>query len=386
MRRFNRGLRGLAVNDIFSLVRRTERQIDLLGSNPQPFVYRRIGSWLIQSQYLNSFQYLDSISYPKRLDRPKVKIPDFCIDLSPKGALKLISAYLFSERLISHTSAEAIRIKNNIRTFYINSPLPFSSKIMFGKTRSVHDMKREIDIRSKVASYNRIKTPGILQYDLDHDPPFFCEEIIAGRKADPVKDGSTVSEKLCPQLWQNYERQGITFRKIQDIVGSDDALKKLEKAIGLIEWNSMWHDRKTFFQKARDLLKGNFTLPCSTGHGDLSLGNMIITPDEQVYIVDWECSKEMPILFDLLAIIRNVPRSRNYFQARIEEVISGNINIPILSFREQCFLAVLAKIFQWERSQRYRLSIGAREHSYKGKLFNYFSEANALLSEIPSSG
>lgn len=379
MRRFKRSLRGLAVDDIFDLVWRTERQISLDVNDSQPPIYRRIGSWLVQTRYLNSFQYLDSISFLKKPAPSNVRIPDFCLDLSPKGALKFISAYVLSNRLLGRTSAEAIRIKNNIRTFYINVPLPFSSKILFGKTRSINDMKREIEVRSRVSGFHTVRVPRILQYDLDNDPPFFCEEIISGRKADPLRDGSIISKDLCPQLWQTYERQGITFKKIQDVIDSNGALKKLEKAIGLIKWNRRWCDRKTFFQNACDLLQSNFLLPCSTGHGDLSPGNMIVTPDGQVYIVDWECAKEMPIIFDLYAILKSIPQSRHFFESRIELLRTKNEGIQIPSFRAQCFLSVLVRISQWRRSQKYLRIIGKRESALRKKLFNYFDYANCFL-------
>jgi len=36
-----------------------------------------------------------------------------------------------------------------------------------------------------------------------------------------------------------------------------------------------------------------------TGHGDLSSGNILLTEDDTVYLVDWESSREQIVIMDL---------------------------------------------------------------------------------------
>lgn len=367
-------IRGIDVSLVFYLVSRTEKRLGMWNGS-QRSVYRRIGPWLVQQQYLDSFLFR------KWLGHPKVMIPDFFTNLSLKGVLRIIKARLVSEKLVSPTSAPVIRIKNNVRTFYVNAPLPFSAKILIGKTRSVKDMKNEIAVRSRVASYNTVKVPKISQYDIEYDPPFLCEEIISGRRADPLKDAAIISQRLCPQLWQTYKRQGIVLRKIQDAIETTNVLEALDNACNVVEWNGTWCDKNTFLSSAVDLVESNFFLPYSIGHGDLSLGNMVLGPDEQVYIVDWESAKEMPIVFDLSAILKQVPQSRQYIESRVEDLISENEGIPILQFRAQVFLSVVAKILQWERVREYFRRIGAPENSLQRMLFTNFDYANSFLSE-----
>jgi len=175
---------------------------------------------------------------------------------------------------------------------------------------------------------------------------------------------------------------GITFRSIQEVVDSKRAMKKLDDACNLVKWDSRWCDKDSFLSLSHDLLESVTFLPYSTGHGDLSLGNMIVGTDGHIYIVDWECAKEMPVVFDLFAILKNVPQSRDYFESKIEQIISANRGVPIFSFHEQCFLAVLVRIINWGSSQEYHQSIGSRKNSFRRKLFRNFFDANSFLSKI----
>ena len=373
-----RGLRGLDINDIFDLVSRTEKQLGVW-NGARRSVYKKVGAWIVQQRYLNSFQYLDNFLFLKRHGYARVKLPDFCVDLSGKGALKFIYMYFVSQKLASHTSAQAIRIKNNVRTYYVNASPPFSTKILISKTRTVKDMKNEIHIRSRVETFDTVKVPKILQCHMEYDPPFFCEEIISGRKLDPLRDRSIISKKLCPQLWHTYERFGIEFRKIRDVIDLTNVSETLHDACSMVEWHNSWCDRSTFLSRTFSLLESNFFLPFSIGHGDLSLGNMIMGQDREIYIVDWECAKEMPIAFDLFSILKNIPQSRQYFEPKIEDLISVNNDIPILPFREQCFLSILVRILQWKRSPEYLRIIGARQKGLQKKLFKYFDYANCFI-------
>ncbi|MBE9541145.1 MAG: phosphotransferase, partial [Proteobacteria bacterium] len=116
---------------------------------------------------------------------------------------------------------------------------------------------------------------------------------------DPLRDRSIISQRLCPQLWHTYERLGIKLRKIRDVINLTNVSEILHDACNMVEWHNTWCDRGAFLSRTLDLLEGNFCLPFSIGHGDLSFGNMIMSQDGEIYIVDWECAKEMPIVFDL---------------------------------------------------------------------------------------
>ncbi|MCJ7772401.1 MAG: aminoglycoside phosphotransferase family protein [Desulfobacterales bacterium] len=293
--------------------------------------------------------------------------------------MRFIYMYLVSQKFVSHTSAQAIRIKNNVRSYYVNASPPFSTKILISKTRTVKDMKNEIHIRSQVESFDTVKVPKILQCHMEYDPPFFCEEIISGRKLDLLRDTAIISQKLCPQLWYTYERFGIKLRKIQDAIDLTNVSEIFHDACNVVGWHNTWCDRSTFLSRTFSLLESNLFLPFSIGHGDLSLGNMIIGQDREIYIVDWECAKEMPIVFDLFSILKNIPQSRQYFESKIEDLISENKDIPILPFREQCFLSILVRILQWKRSPEYLRIIGARQKGLQKKLFKYFDYANGFI-------
>ena len=366
-------IEGHDIDHVFDLVSRTEKQLGVWGGSRRS-TYRRVGSWLIEQQYLASFLL------PKWLGHPQIMIPDIYVDFSIKGFLKAIKRQLVSQKLVSRTSAQVIRIKSNIRTFYVNTTLPFSAKLLIGNTRTVEDMKNEITARSSVARYNTLRVPEILQYDMEHEPPFFCEEIISGRRPDPLKDAAIICHGLCPQLWQTYEAQGITLRTVQNEIDSANALETLHRACNAVEWDDTWCDKRTFISKAVELVESSSLVPYTIGHGDLGLGNMILGPDKQIYIVDWESARERPIMFDLWPILRKIPQARQYIASRFKDFISQNAGIPILPFRVQVFLSALLPILRSGHVQEVFCKTGTQENSLQGKLFEKFNYANSVLS------
>ena len=163
------------------------------------------------------------------------------------------------------------------------------------------------------------------------------------------------------------------------MVDKGRGLKRLAAACGMIPWDPSWNVREALLERAAAILRENAFLPCSIGHGDLSLGNMIVGSDARIYLTDWESAREMPIAFDLHAILNLVPATRGFFESRMGASAWGDPGGPVLPFPDQCLLSVLVRIMEWEQSRDYLRKIGEGEEALKDKLAKNLDLANRYL-------
>lgn len=367
-----RGLRGLEAREILDHVARVEADLGL-GSDPLPSRYLRIGSWFVRRDYLLS------MGVPGKSGSGDTKISDFCLDPSAKGILKWLIARFVSGRTQSRTTAQAVRIKNNLRAYYIEGDRPFTTKILIGNTRTVGNMQNEIETRLRVAGYDTLKAPRLLAHNLANDPPYFSEELVTGRRTNASGDADLIVKRLCPQLWKTYEREGISFQRIQDLLDTSEALEEMRHACSLIPWRESWKDRTAFLSRFGDLLEEDACMPVSTGHGDLTPGNMITTEDGEIFLVDWELSRKMPIVLDLINLLRIVPGAGDYFASKMGQLIAMNRDCSVFPFRDQCFLAAVMPVLEWKAHRRYLHNIGAGNKTLVRKLTRRIERAHSFL-------
>lgn len=365
-------IRGNRIDTILETVAKVERKI--VDDSSKRFSYGAVGNWIIQRRYLNH------ILFSKPWGDSPVKIPSFTINFSKRGALRFMKVYLLPPYLLRETKASSVLVKNNIRAFYPDNSLPLTTKIMIGRTRSRVDMENEINIREKLISLRTVNIPKIIQYDLEGDPIFFSEEIVAGRVVDPVRDEKLILRDLVKRLWKMYEKFGIVFKEINDVIDLSGAEDIIFGAMDVIQWSDSWCDKEDFIKRSMEILESKSLIPVSIGHGDLSTENMIMGRNGKIYISDWEFARQMPIVFDLYGIISKVPRSREYFKAKIDKLILSNKNRDILSFYDQCFLSILSMILKWESSLKYTKKIGRKESKFERKLSDQFALSNEIIA------
>lgn len=370
-----RYIRGTSVKTIFELVSKVEEKLDLNGDS-RGMLYGVVGNWIIQRRFLNRIVF-------SREGRDFLsKIPSNTIDFSQRGALRFMKAFFLPPYLFSGTSAQSILIKNNIRTFYTDGPVPFTAKIILGKTRSRDDLENEIRTREKVISSKTVNIPEIIRYELEDDPPFFIEKIIPGRVVDPDMDEALIMGDLVEDLWRMYEGYGIVFKGIDEVIDLTGAEDTVLEAMEITEWSDGWIDKKDFIKRCMEILKSGALIPFSIGHGDLSMGNMIMAKDGKIYISDWELAHEKPIIFDIRGIMNNVPRSREFFRSKLDDLAADNRKMNILSFRDQQFLSIVSIILRWKDSLRYARRIDREMETFLRKLYNRFGIANEILQQV----
>ncbi|MBN1574388.1 MAG: phosphotransferase [Deltaproteobacteria bacterium] len=250
---------------------------------------------------------------------------------------------------------------------------------MIGKTRSRENMENEIKVREKVLTLKSVNISEIIRYELEGDPPFFTEKIIPGRVVDPIRDEELILRDLTEELWRMYEGYGIVFKGIGEVTDPSGAEDTILKAMEMIEWSDRWMGKRDFIKRCVEILKSEALMPLSIGHGDLSTENMIMSRDGKIYVSDWELARQMPIVFDLTGIMSKVPRTRELFKERIDDLAVNNREKNILSFQDQHFLSVITVILQWEHSLRYTERIERGKDTFLRKLNNSFGLANEIL-------
>jgi hypothetical protein len=264
-----------------------------------------------------------------------------------KGAIKAIIAFLSAERYKNKTYFQAIRVKNNIRAFYTKEVFPFCIKILISNVRNIRDMETEIKTRKKVSKYNILNIPKILGEHLDFDPPFFTEEMIWGEKPIRGKNTDKITQVLCPEIWGMYSRYGISAKKIEEFFDTSEFYTMLSKGADKIPWREDYGKKCIFLKIAKKIVFSRGYVQYSLGHGDLSIGNIIISAEDKIFLTDWEQAHERPILFDLYEIITEVPGSREYFERELSNYQEKNKNYEFITFKDQLKFGALIKIKKW---------------------------------------
>ena len=372
-------IRGYDIEYIVQCVSRVEGYLKRAESSGRAFSkYIKIKEWLVQERYLSGFIIRSIFRHSKR------KIPLFCLDSTIQGLAKGVLLFVSARRHIGETSAQAIRVKNNVRAFFTNGVNPFVVKMLISQHRSLENMETEINARSRVSTYATVKVPRILSSALTFDPPFFQEEIMWGEKPVQGKDDLIISDILCPQIWSTYEKNGLKFRSLGEVVDLVEFYEGLARSLDSIPWLQGYGDKTEFLSRVSNLLKMDGLLPCSFVHGDLCLGNIIVTPEKQAYLVDWEQTGEGPIAFDLYELITEFPGSRKYIELQMDDLAFQNRNIDLFPFHLQLCIAALKKIKKWS-SNYYRVT-PRRLPGLKGRLWTTIRYVDELMKESKLDG
>ena len=366
-------IRGHNIEYILRCVSRVDGHIKGTEGRGRAFSkYIKIKEWLVQEQYLSSF-IIHSIFRDS-----KQKIPLFCLDSTIRGLAKGILLLVSGKRFIGETSAQAIRVKNNVRIFFTKGSNPFAVKMLISRHRSLENMKNEIVTRNKISGYGTVKIPGIMGSDLSFDPPFFQEEIVWGEKPIQGKDDSVISGALFPQIWSTYEKGGFEFRKVSEVMDIAEFSRGLNRSLDGMPWLERYGDKHAFLLRAGNLLKMDGLLPCGFVHGDLCLGNIIVTPDREVYLVDWEQAGKGPIVFDLYEFLTEFPESKQYLKTQISNLEQQDGSAELLPFHMQLCLAALTKIRKW--SANYHIVTPRRLPGLKRRMLTTIRYVDELLA------
>ena len=96
-------------------------------------------------------------------------------------------------------------------------------------------------------------------------------------------------------------------------------------------------------------------MPLSAGHGDLCRNNLIVTADDNIVLVDWEHTREIPIVEELIKLMLQLSRSQPQLISRVFLEMRQLTEAPnIMSPKRQFLLASLDKTARLMNSGKYR--------------------------------
>jgi len=365
---------GLMPDEVLNAVAETESRA---GDGPSSRrVYRQLGAWLVAQRHLWRMLVQRSCEAPFGL------LPGFRDPLTLRQRLSRGKRCLTSPRLSAASGASCVQIKNNVRAFYLDTPNPCTAKLVMGNVRTLKDMSNEVDARQRVEASGVVRLPRLLHVDLTGTPPFFREQFILGRKPDGKRDADILLRDLFPSLCRMYERAGIAIIPVRDLVAVDEVCNLLAGASESLSWEARWGDRDEFILRASQLLTSSAGMPISMGHGDLSLGNTLITRFGEVYIIDWELARELPIACDFLKLASVVPGAYEYTLAWMHgTVLTGFPRNAVLTHREQLAVAALLRLLRWSDALRVSQAKNKREGRFETKMASRISLAVSLLRD-----
>ena len=167
--------------------------------------------------------------------------------------------------------------------------------------------RTDLEARALVASAGSLNVPRIMASGVLNDRAFIVEQLIAGRHPQS-KNGQRILDILLPAVWTNYRAIGFgTAEAFPDL-----PIQTIQEELARVQVP----EQMTYERECRDeLIRRLKSLPSTTehplvtafGHGDLSVGNIVVTGSGALFVIDWEAAGQMPVVWDLRKLMSSVP-------------------------------------------------------------------------------
>ena len=225
-----------------------------------------------------------------------------------------------------------------LRSFYPSTGVTVK---IFCSEAARHRAHNELEARSLLAQAGKLIIPQVLASSMDRRSAYLMEEMIAGRHpGSEMQLGPFVAE-----VWETYQALGFSLTDClprftleaikEELAGVRIPLHlryEEECRNELVRWLERLPD-----PRERPLLAG-------FGHGDLSLGNIIVTDTGKWFVLDWECSGRIPVTWDLGKLIVSAPR----LLPQIRHLISTELQRKgwgyAMAAENQCLIALAGRI------------------------------------------
>ncbi len=345
-------LRDRSVTDVITDLRRAEKQIEVGTATERRFV--KVGSWLIEAGHFRE------LWRDLRTDRMSTVVPYFAALPRFRSVLRVLRHWEFFKGVSAPIAADVICVRNNIRTFYLNRPDPFSLKIPKLDSGALKRFQQDVEARERVLKHGLLNVPRIIASNLRGDAPFLTEEIVFGRLPRLPADAESLVELMKNPLWRLYEKEGFRFKTVPETVNVADHAALLAKACGECPWDGRWLPQRDFLRRADEIMSGSGLMTFSYSHGDLGAHNILLAEGSSPYVIDWEHARRMPTVRELYRSINEVPGVFGAIQQRMDALRAAHLEMPILSFCEQFLIIALQPLLVWGR--RGRRDISTVEH------------------------
>lgn len=300
-------------------------------SNQSKSTYRLMGNWLVRESHLRKYAF--------GLFRRSKPVPFPGTPLARKKRYKSLLHLFYKTRLSMTVAAEAVGVRGNLRVFYGEGPNAVSIKVVLPQSRDIEQMATELRVRSRVSLLGNLHLPKIHDQHLSESLWCFCEEVIYGEH--PVAaDAELLVRDLLPGLWTMYESFGLEHLPVSGIFDRSRVNAFFSRR-DVAERLSLQGGGDDLRKKVDHLVRSRALLPVSRCHGDLCPENLLKTKDDTLYVLDWEKSVTMPVVFDLHRLATMMPAVSDFVRSKIEGMNTGEQAGKILPYEEQRALAAL---------------------------------------------
>ncbi len=161
----------------------------------------------------------------------------------------------------------------------------------------------DVEARELIASAGNVNVPKVISSGVLNDRAFIVEQLIPGHHPGLRKEEGIV-DILLPAVWANY--RAIGFRTAEAF--PDLPIHVIQEELATVPIPV----ELTYERDARDELVRRMSLLPSTvdyplvtafGHGDLSVGNIVVTDSGALFVIDWETAGQMPVVWDLRKLV-----------------------------------------------------------------------------------
>lgn len=317
---------------------------DLAGSREGDGVFRVAGRWLVEEGHLRA---LLRAGVARALGAaPRVPMV---------GDLKLAPlalAAISGPRVSSRSSAAVVCFKHDVRAFYLGERA-VTLKMANPANRGV-GLRSEIRTRKRIGRAAGVALPRLIASDPDGSPPYLWEEVVFGRRPDPRRDRAQFLEQVLPRILDFYEGCGVRHLVGSEFLDLERLVADVLETVAAVSWSAGWVDRELFRARVAGCGAGaDKLLLAGTGHGDLSSGNILITGDDRVCLVDWARSREQILIQDLEKIFQEYPGSWALALARMEGWRPREIAPDrFMPWAQQAFLGNLLQIQYFGAARR----------------------------------
>ena len=204
-----------------------------------------------------------------------------------------------------------------------------------------------MELRTRLASSTKLRTPRVIAHDNTTEPPYILEELITGRPLSLPEDWVMLVDKVLPSLFRFYDQENIRHCPAVEIYD----VEKIYRGVANSVQNFM--EKKKWMLPVEVLLEGldqclsltDETLPVCTGHGDLNKNNIVIDIDGGIVLLDWEWSRKLPIAEEVMKLVpvllERYPQLMNRLAHELRQRTEDPIAMPP---KRQVLLATLDKI------------------------------------------
>ena len=228
--------------------------------------------------------------------------------------------------------ADLICVRNHIRTFYPTAETPFTLKLpRLNDASSGNAIKHEIAARGRVEETGLLRVPKLIG---NPDGNFFSEEIVSGRNPSFEEDARKLCDWIETELWPHYERQGLEYVRVSKIVD----LESLPTICESVNWTAP----ARFLDASSEFARSDKQVISTYVHGDLTAANLLLSPDDTIWVIDWESAREDVLGTDIWVLVQEVNGARNVLASRISA-------LPTLDLDGQLLVHVFLKIIEWSR-------------------------------------